>query len=68
MRCAVLLYLFCATRLSSTFVGDTHITQFPMHDLLDENVEKTVLTFAKEWKALGPFRIGTRGIREWSRS
>jgi hypothetical protein len=48
-------------------VDDTHIAQFPMHDLLDEDVEKTVLTFAKEWKALGPFRIGTRGIHEWSR-
>ena len=48
-------------------MDDTHIAQFPMHDLLDENVEKTVLTFAKEWKALGPFRIGTRGIHEWSR-
>jgi hypothetical protein len=64
MRRAVLLYLFCATRLSSVFAGDTHIAQFPMHDQLDENVEKTVLTFAKEWEALGPFKIGTRGIRE----
>jgi hypothetical protein len=64
MRRVALLCLFFATRLNSVFVGNTHITQFPMHDLLDGNV---VLTFAKEWKALGPFRIGTRGIREWNK-
>jgi hypothetical protein len=68
MRRAVLLCLFCAVRLSSAFVGDTIIIQFPMHDQVDEDVERTVPTFSNEWDALGPFKIGTRGIHEWSRS
>src|ERR1700722_3461734 len=42
MRRAVLLCLFCAIRLSSAFVGDTHIVQFPMHGQVDEDVERTI--------------------------
>ena len=45
-------------------MGITDVVQFPMYGLADEQIDRPALAFSEEWEILGPFRIGTRGIRD----
>ena len=64
MRVAVLLCYLCAIYLVSALVGNIDLAQFPMEDQTDEETIRPALQFSEEWEILGPFRIGTRGIRD----
>ena len=64
MHLAVLLCHLCAIHAISALGANTDIAQFPMSGHKDEDIARTFLKFSEEWKILGPFRIGTRGIRD----
>ena len=62
MHLAVLLCHLCAIHATSALGAD--IAQFPMHGHGDHDIPRPFLEFSEEWEILGPFRIGTRGIRD----
>ena len=64
MRSLVLLYQLCAISLTFAFGCRSDVAQFPMPDNAREKIDEPVLIFSENWKVLGPFRIGTRGIRD----
>jgi hypothetical protein len=64
MRISVLLYQLCAISLTFAFTGNSHVAQSPIDDHAYEEIDEPALDFSENWKVLGPFRIGTRGIRD----